>query len=96
MKKPPHTLQALIVALHARHPYLTRDDARRAAMTILACWKEAVVRDRRVELRGFGVFYPTHRAAFVSDNPRTSARMEVAARTSVRFRASEQLLKRLN
>lgn len=57
---------------------------------------ERLARGYRVELRGFGSFSSKVRVGRLGRNPRTGEPIEVAPKRHMHFRASRQLLKRLN
>lgn len=52
---------------------------------------EAMVRDRRIELRNFGVFEVKVRAARKARNPRTNEHMQVPPRLVVTFKAGKEM-----
>ena len=51
---------------------------------------------KEVRLVGFGSFVPVRRAAGVSRNPKTGAKVDRAASTTARFRIGETLKNALN
>jgi nucleoid DNA-binding protein len=57
---------------------------------------EALVTERRLELRNFGVFEVKKRSARLGRNPRTGQRVEVPARLVVTFKAGEAMQKRIS
>lgn len=58
--------------------------------------KAEVAAGRRVELRGFGVFYPSQRKARKGRNPKTGEEVDVPAKTAVRFKPSSLWTKEVN
>ena len=52
---------------------------------------DALVADRRIELRNFGVFEVKKRAARKARNPRTGERVEVAAKYVVTFKPGKEM-----
>ncbi len=52
---------------------------------------EAMIRDRRIELRNFGVFEVKVRAARKARNPRTNEHMQVPPRLVVTFKAGKEM-----
>jgi integration host factor subunit beta len=56
----------------------------------------AVDAGERVELRGFGSFFPRERQARMGRNPRTGETVSVSAKRVLFFKASQDLLRRLN
>jgi len=51
---------------------------------------------KRVELRGFGSFFPRSRKARMGRNPRTGEAVSVSAKRVLFFKAGRDLLRRLN
>ena len=56
----------------------------------------AVDSGQRVELRGFGSFFPRSRKARLGRNPRTGEAVSVSAKRVLFFKAGRDLLQRLN
>ena len=56
---------------------------------------ETLVRDRRIELRNFGVFEVKKRAARKARNPRTGARVDVAEKYVVTFKPGKEMEERV-
>jgi integration host factor subunit beta len=56
----------------------------------------AMARGERVELRGFGAFSVRKRAARMGRNPRTQVPVSVKQKTVPYFKASKEMLARLN
>lgn len=52
---------------------------------------DTLISDRRIELRGFGVFEIRRRAARVGRNPRTGKAVPVRARCAVAFKPGKQM-----
>lgn len=52
---------------------------------------ETLVRERRIELRNFGVFEVKKRAARKARNPRTGERVDVAAKFVVTFKPGKEM-----
>jgi len=63
---------------------------------ILAEIVRAVDAGERVELRGFGSFFPRERQARPGRNPRTGEIVSVSAKRVLFFKASRDLVRRLN
>ena len=55
-------------------------------------WKEQLAKGGRVTLVGFGTFGVTERPARVGRNPRTGAKIKIAAKKSAKFKAGKGLL----
>ena len=56
---------------------------------------ETLVRDGKIELRNFGVFKVTKRAARPARNPRTNARVNVPAKCVVTFKPGKEMAARI-
>ncbi len=65
--------------------------AKRAVQDVLDAIVEALVRNRRMELRNFGVFEVKRRAPRVARNPRTNEQVTVPAKTVVVFQPGKKL-----
>ena len=86
----------LLAKLHQENPHLSALAAEKALDTILDEIAETLSQGHRVELRGFGSFFSKVRVARVGRNPRTGEPVEVPPKRHMHFRASRQLLERLN
>ncbi|WP_282029934.1 HU family DNA-binding protein [Paracoccus marcusii] len=64
--------------------------------TILDEIAKALSQGHKVELRGFGSFFSKVRIARLGRNPRTGEAVKVPSKRHMHFRASRQLLERLN
>lgn len=54
-----------------------------------------LARGNRIEFRDFGVFEPTNKAQRVARNPRTGEKVEVPEKTTVKFKVSRLMKKRI-
>ncbi|MDE0739324.1 MAG: integration host factor subunit beta, partial [Planctomycetota bacterium] len=54
-----------------------------------------LARGNRLEFRDFGVFEPKEKAKRVARNPRTGERVEVPAKTTVKFKVGRLMKKRI-
>ena len=86
----------LLEQLFQAHPHLPRHVVETALNTILDEIAESLSQGHRVELRGFGSFSSKVRVARVGRNPRTGEPVDVPPKRHMHFRASRQLLERLN
>ena len=57
---------------------------------------EAVSGGNRIEVRGFGTFQPRKRATKVGYNPSTGEPMHLPASTTILFKPSRELKKKMN
>lgn len=85
----------LIQRIAELNPHLRPGVAEAVVRTILDRMGEALVQEERIALRGFGTFKTNARGAR-GHNPRTGEAVAVPARRDVRFRASTEMLHRLN
>lgn len=86
----------LLAKLRQAHPHLPALAVETALDTILGEIAETLSQDHRVELRGFGSFFSKVRVARTGRNPRTGEAVDVPPKRHMHFRASRQLLERLN
>lgn len=78
------------------NPHLSPQTVEDVIEAILREIEATLVRGQRIELRGFGNFFIRHRQARIGRNPKNGDRVSVAAKDILRFRASRQLLSRIN
>jgi integration host factor subunit beta len=81
----------LIDELAARFANLTKSDAELAVNTLIDAMQEALVAGTRIEVRGFGSFSVTHRAARVGRNPRNGESVVVPEKRIIRFKPGKAL-----
>jgi integration host factor subunit beta len=79
---------------HVRN--LDTHTANKAVNVVLDEISNALSEGNRVEIRGFGVFAPTHRKPRIGRNPRTGEKVDVDGKVALAFRASRHILNRLN
>jgi integration host factor subunit beta len=90
------TRSDLIAELAANTPGLNQADAERVVAAIFEHMVGTLARGGRVELRGFGSFTTKQRKARIGRNPRNGEAVPVAPRAVPFFRASRELVGRLN
>lgn len=90
------TRSELIKQLSERFPQLGARDVEYAVRLLLNTMAKAIVRDQRIEVRGFGSFNLIHRPARISRNPRTGERVNVPAKRALRFRPGKELRQRVD
>jgi integration host factor subunit beta len=90
------TRSDLIAELAASNPYLRERDAEVIVLAVFDRIVSALARGHRVELRGFGAFTVKQRSARTGRNPRTGEGVSVAPRAVPYFRASREMIGRLN
>lgn len=86
----------LIRKVSASNPHLSASAVRDAVDAILEEIVVSLGRGDKVQLRGFGSFFTSHRQGRLGWNPRKRIWEPVPENDILRFRASRQLLKRLN
>ena len=57
---------------------------------------ESVANGNRIEVRGFGTFQPRRRATKIGYNPSTGQPMPLPASTTILFKPSRELTKKMN
>ena len=71
-------------------------DAAAVLDTVSDAMVEAVANGDRIEIRGFGTFQPRPRATKVGYNPVTGQPMHLPANTTILFKPSRELTKKMN
>ena len=90
------TRSELIQKILQTHPELTRKQAEKSVALVFDEITKALVRDRRVELRGFGIFTTRDRNARTGRNPRTGDKVEVPKKAKPFFKAGKLLKDKIN
>jgi len=88
--------KAELVVEIAEKAGLNKTQAKDALEAFVAAVTAALRAGNEVRLVGFGSFIPVRRAAGVSRNPKTGAKVDRAASTTARFRIGETLKNALN
>jgi len=70
---------------------ITKTKAEMAVERVFEAMKEAMVRNDRIELRGFGVFTVRPRKTGIGRNPRTGAEVTIPPGKAVRFKPGKDL-----
>ncbi len=70
---------------------VSKTKAEQAVDTIFASMKNALKRDERIELRGFGVFSVKPRKTGIGRNPRTGSEVSIPPGKAVRFKPGKDL-----
>lgn len=70
---------------------LTKVDAKAALDATIVAIAEALAEDDKVALIGFGTFSVTKKSARTGINPKTKAKIEIAAKNAVKFKAGSDL-----
>ena len=90
------TKSDLILRLAEKYPHLLQRDIERIVNTVFDEISNALARNSRVELRGFGAFSVKQREARQGRNPRTGEDVAVAEKFVPFFKTGKQLRDRLN
>jgi DNA-binding protein HU-beta len=84
-------IKADIVNRVAEAVDLPRVKAADAVSAVLRTMKEALLDERRIELRGFGVFEVRDRKRGIGRNPKTGVEVEITPGKTVRFKPGKRL-----
>ena len=90
------TRSELMKKVRARNRQLSLEQVDRALSLIVDEVVRAVDAGERVELRGFGSFFPRKRKSRMGRNPKTGDSLAVPAKRVMFFKAGKNLLERLN
>ena len=90
------TKSDLILRLAEKYPHLLQRDLERIVNTVFDEITNALARNSRVELRGFGAFSVKQREARQGRNPRTGETVAVGEKFVPFFKTGKQLRDRLN
>jgi integration host factor subunit beta len=90
------TKSQLIDRIAERAPQVPRRDVERIVNIVFDSMVEALRREERIEIRGFGSFAVKIRHAREARNPRTGERVRVPRRLTPYFTAGKELRDRLN
>jgi len=90
------TKSELVAALAARHPQLAARDTDDAVNTLFDAMTRALVAGHRIEIRGFGSFSVSERAARTGRNPKTGESVAVPAKRVPHFKAGKELRERVD
>ncbi len=72
-------------------PMISKKDCARVVDSFLDAIKDALKKQKNIEVRGFGTFKIRNRKTRMARNPRTGAPVEVSARPVPVFKASKEL-----
>ncbi len=84
-----------LVARVAAQMYLPKKQAERIVDVFLTSIIEALGKEEKVELRGFGSFRVRHRSPRVGRNPKTGERVSIAAKCVPFFKVGKDLRERV-
>ena len=90
------TKSELIERLTRRFPQLVAKDAQAAVSVILDALSDAMARNDRIELRGFGSFANNYRPPRIGRNPKSGEQVQVPGKYVPHFKAGKELRERVN
>jgi len=90
------TKRDLIEAVAQQYPWFSRRDAAVMVNAVFDSMTAALATGERIELRGFGSFLVKQRPAWEGRNPRTGARVAVAAKRVLLFKVGKGLRLRVD
>jgi len=88
--------KAQLIDSMADNAGLSKADAKRALDGFIAATTDALKKEDRISLVGFGSFSISKRSARKGRNPKTGAVIQIAAKNSVRFKAGAELSSKVN
>ena len=86
----------LIQNITEANPHLFVRDVERIVNTIFNEITQSLADGKRVELRGFGVFFSKIQKESIRRNPRTGEKVNVPQKKTIHFKMSKDLFKKLN
>ena len=75
---------------------LTKADSKKALESLVSCVGEALSKNEKVSLIGFGTFSVSKRAEREGRNPQTGAKIKIAAKNVVKFKPGSELTEKVN
>ena len=90
------TRSKLIKKLASKFPHLTQNDVELTVFSILNCITDRLIQGDRVEIRGFGSFDVTRRAARIARNPKTGEAVAVPAKCVPHFKPGREMKSLVN
>lgn len=90
------TKRDLIDEVVKGYPQMSRRDAEVMVNAVFDCMAEALCRDERIEIRGFGSFVVKHRQAREGRNPKTGTVVSVTAKRVPFFKVGKDLRLRVD
>ena len=86
----------LLKQLSDSYPNFLKKDLEKFLNIILSEIKQALYKEERVELRGFGVWSIHVQKARISRNPKTGEKIETPQKKTIHFKMGKELFKKLN
>lgn len=85
------TRTELIFRLASRFPQLVHKDAELAVTEMLGAFRQALVNNKRIEIRGFGTFCLNYRAPRAGRNPKTGESVAITGKWTPHFKPGKAL-----
>jgi len=86
----------LVRALNEKLPERQLSDVELAVNGLLKYLADALVQDKRIEIRGFGSFNLHHRPSRMARNPKTGDAVKLPAKVAVHFKPGKDMKDRVN
>lgn len=86
----------VIRTIQVQFKHMRATDAAAMLDTVTNSMIDSVAHGNRIEIRGFGTFQPRARAAKIGYNPSTGRPQSIPANTTVLFKPSRELTKKMN
>ena len=86
----------LLNQLKKSYPNFLKKDLEKVVSVILSEIKQALKREDRVELRGFGIFSTNIQKARISRNPKTGEKINTPEKKIIHFKMAKEMFKKLN
>lgn len=86
----------IVRSIQVRFKNMRQNDANAIVDTVSDHIIESVANGDRIEVRGFGTFQPRARATKIGYNPCTGQPMSLPASTTILFKPSRELTKKMN
>ena len=86
----------LLNQLKKSYPNFLKKDIQKVVSVVLGEIKQALKREDRVELRGFGMFSTNVQKARISRNPKTGEKVNTPEKKTIHFKMSKEMFKKLN
>ena len=86
----------LLNQLKKSYPNFLKKDIQKVVSVVLDEIKQALKREDRVELRGFGMFSTNIQKARISRNPKTGEKVNTPEKKTIHFKMAKEMFKKLN
>ena len=86
----------LLNQLKKSYPNFLKKDLEKVVAVVLNEIKQALKREDRVELRGFGIFSTNTQKARISRNPKTGEKVHTPQKKTIHFKMAKDLFNKLN